>query len=121
MRAAAVPGVAIERAEHSKRLTYPELVNSPITRLTILACEVGGRWSQECIKLVRALAIHRSQSCPSAIRVASRLGFERRWWALLSTGLQDIIAATLVDDSVLALDVHEEGLPEPTDIAFEFI
>ena len=32
-------GVAVRRAEADKEATYPELVDSPFCRLTVLACE----------------------------------------------------------------------------------
>ena len=54
--AAETAGVAIARGERAKASTYPELVNSSRLRLTTLACEVGGRWSPACVRLVRALA-----------------------------------------------------------------
>ena len=49
-------GVAIARAEAAKARTYPELVDSDELRLTRLACEVGGRWSQTCVDVIRQLA-----------------------------------------------------------------
>ena len=48
--------MAIDEAEKHKRETYPELVQSSTCQLVVLACEVGGRWSETCTWLVRTLA-----------------------------------------------------------------
>ena len=117
-RADQTPGVALGRAENSKNATYPELVASSTALLTTLACEVGGRWSTTCVDVVARLATARARAAPSHLQLSARLGFERRWWAILSCTQQDCLAATLVDDGVLLLDGHDAAVPEVVDVVF---
>ena len=98
------PGVAIERGERAKETTYPDLVDSDRLRLTTLACEIGGRWSQSTVDVVRALAKAKARQAPQRVRVAAQLGWERRWWSMLSVAVQDALASTLVEDGVEVLD-----------------
>ena len=46
-------GAAITEIERVKRRTYPELLTSSRCRLVVLAGEVGGRWSDTCVWLLR--------------------------------------------------------------------
>jgi hypothetical protein len=98
-RAAEVDGVVIAAAEERKAKTYPELLNSDKCRLVTLACEVGGRWSDESTKMVRALATHKSRDAHASLRQATSRAWEARWWALLAVAVQDSLAATLIDDA----------------------
>ena len=109
-------GVAIARAEASKGKTYPELVDSPVVRLVTLACETGGRWSQQCANIVALLAAFRARAAPRHLQLSARIGFESRWWALLSVAQQDALAASLVDDGIVALDGHDGAEPPLIDI-----
>ena len=106
----------MQRAHNTKETTYPELVNSSIARLTTLACEVGGRWSEECLKLVQDLARARARDAPSYLQKAARLAYESRWWALLSCAQQSALAATLVDDGVALLDGTDGPPAECADV-----
>ena len=112
-------GVALARAEAAKAATYPELVGSARLRLVTLACEVGGRWSSGCVHLVRALARHRAESAPEALRGAIAGALAARWWAMLSVAAQSTLAATLVDDAVGGLDGVPGDLPPWAEVALE--
>ena len=81
-----------------------------------LACETGGRWSPECIKIVTQLAVARSRRCPEHLRKDACAAFERRWWALLSIVQQDVLASTLDDDGMIALDGHDDFMPVVADV-----
>ena len=81
-----------------------EIVDSPVAQLTTLACEVGGRWSSTCQRVVAQLAAARARAAPKHMQMGARLAYERRWWAQLSCAQQDSLAATLVDDGILLLD-----------------
>ena len=109
-------GTAIRRGEHDKTITYPELVDSPIARLTTLACEVGGRWSPACQDIVSQLARARARSVAQHMQTAYRCALEVRWWSMLSCVQQDALAATLHDDSVLLLDGHDGEAPPAAEV-----
>ena len=97
-------GVALRRAEAAKDRAYPELVRSPVVRLVTVAVEVGGRFSETSLDVLRRLAGAKARSAPEALRAAARAAWLSRWATLLSVAVQDALAATLVDDAVLPLD-----------------
>ena len=55
-RRRALCGQRIAASENAKAEKYPELCNSQRVRLVVLASEVGGRWSEASLDLVRRLA-----------------------------------------------------------------
>ena len=114
-RADQVAGVSIVRAQRDKSTKYPELQDSTV-RLTTLACEVGGRWSSECLETVEQLAAARAREAPGYLQTAARRALEARWWALLSCAQQGALAATLVDDAVRLLDGCDVPAPELAEI-----
>ena len=95
-RTAREDGAALVTATRRKRDRYPELLRQ---RLVVLACEIGGRWAAECCDLVRDLLRVRAPRAPPALRQASRAGWERRWWALLSCAQQNAVASTLLSQA----------------------
>ena len=131
------PGTSIRRAEATKRDAYPELVLSDSVHLLVLACEVGGRWSDACATTLAQLATARARACPTFLRASARSGFLERWWRLLSCAQQDrlgclieslsclalekqdSLAATLVDDSIALLDGVDAALPFAADVALD--
>ena len=90
-------GTAITRAERTKTQAYPELVQSATLRLVTVACEVGGRWSQESRAVLQRLAAAKARSAPAPLQWAARGAWQRRWSDLLSVSQQRALAATLVD------------------------
>ena len=81
-------------------------------RLVTLACEVGGRWSDTCVALVRALAARKAEEAPALLRASARMAWASRWWALLSVAQQIALAATLSEDALGGLDGFS-GEPPP--------
>lgn len=65
-------------------------------RLVVLEDEVGGRWSDTCVWLIRKLAAHHSKDAPPRLR---KVTGENRWWGMLAVAAQDALAATLIDDA----------------------
>ena len=68
----------------------------------VLACEVGGRWAAECGDLIRDLLRVRAPRAPQALGHASRAGWERRWWGMLSCAQQTAVASTLLGNAWLS-------------------
>ena len=73
----------------------------------VLAAGTGGRWHEDCIHLVTALARYRAASEPAVLRRSMQLAFQRRWWSLLSVALHNSIA-TALDPT---LDIAEGTFP----------
>ena len=86
-------GAALRVAERRKRATYPELLAQGPQRLLVLGSEVGGRWNDEALGLVRDLARCRSLRAPPAVRRPAAQGWQRRWWAQLSVVVQQAVRA----------------------------
>ena len=78
-----------------KRATYSDLVASHRCAFVVLAARFGGRWHDDCIRLVRDLAFFRTSSEPVVLRRSMQLAYQRRWWSLLSSALHKSIAAAL--------------------------
>ena len=86
------------RAIRHKENTYPELAGpNPYGDLTVLACEVGGRWHSTARGMVSRLVEAKTQSVFPILRRAARLAYHRRWWTLLSVALQRTVATNLLD------------------------
>ena len=89
-------GAALAVAERRKRAAYPELLRRGPQRLCVLACETGGRWNDESLRLVAQLVRSRALRAPAPLRGAATQGWYRRWWGLLSVAVQNTLAATLL-------------------------
>ena len=89
-------GAALLAARRAKERTYPELCRSSRCRLTVLAIEVGGRWSAEAATFVRQLARCEASSTPPPSRAAAISAFTLRWSALLSFAAARSFAASLL-------------------------
>ena len=73
-------------------------------RLTTLATETGGRWSDTCVKVVRLLARAKARQAPEEQRAKVAAAWASRWWSLLVIAGRNCLASTLVDDAPLLLD-----------------
>ena len=78
-------GAALDQARRTKERRYPELTGEyGRARLVVLACETGGRWSEEAHDFLRHLARARARSEPPEIRAVARRSWFRRWCTALS-------------------------------------
>ena len=67
-RVATVPRGPTRRGHHHGEATYPELAGRfGRSRLVVLACEVGGRWSEECQDFLRQLAKAKVRGLPRGV------------------------------------------------------
>ena len=108
------PGVSFARAISQKHTTYPELVNSNVLRLVVVASEVGGRLNSTGCQLLKVAAAHRAEREPEALRSQAARNWESRWLCFLAVATQDAIASTLVDDGPRFSGGH--GCVEPLSV-----
>ena len=94
--AAATDGVALAAAEARKEVRYPELCNNPAAQLVVLACETGGRWSEQAAEFVMALARAKARAAPAALSATAVLCWHRRWCGMMAVAAQAALAATLL-------------------------
>ena len=85
-------GTLLRDAQHENDATYHEVVQSGLGSLLCLGSEVFGRWSQQCIKLVPALAREKARGLHPRIRRGHALSLQHRWWGLLGMSLQRVVA-----------------------------
>ena len=84
-RCAEVDGAALEAARRRKERRYPELVGEDgRTRLVVLACEVGGRFSDECQHFLRQLSKAKVRGEPPLLQQRVRHAWLFRWGSMLA-------------------------------------
>ena len=66
-------------------------------KLETLACEIGGRWSENCIKWVAYLAKYKASSELPHLRRASEFAWHSRWWSILSVAAQRALVLSLIE------------------------
>ena len=88
-------GATFPKARYDKNRAYPELHDSPACTFLTLACETGGRWSQEVSDLVGALTTYKSEQCSRALQKSTKLLYTRRFWQLLSVAAMKGITASV--------------------------
>jgi len=108
------PGTTNETSERRKENKYPELVSSSRVRFLVLAGEVGGRWNDTALQLVRDLAYGRAATlAPPRLQHATAMALQIRWWGLVAVAAQDALAATLLGDAPHLLTGQPPELPLP--------
>ena len=110
------PGSSFSRAEDHKRRTYHELTGSSLLRLVVVASETGGRLNSSGSKLLLASAEARARTEPRVLRRAAARGWRSRWTAMPSVCVQDVLAATLVDEGTSLLDAADGQTPGSVDV-----
>ena len=90
------PGIALAAIRRRKRRRYHEIIRADRCRLVVFGLEVGGRWSDEALELLRKLARARSRSEPIWLRQAAAQSWAHRWSATISVAAQRAFAASLL-------------------------
>ena len=91
-------GAALDQARRTKERTHPELTGEHgRARLVVLACETGGRWSEEAQSFLRHLARARARSEPRGMRLAARRAWLRRWCTALACCAAQAFASSLLE------------------------
>ena len=67
-------GAALQSARHLKEANYSELLEGDRCRLVVIGVETGGRFSQEAVEFVDALAAARARDSSSVLRRSAHLG-----------------------------------------------
>ena len=92
-RAADNDGAATNAAEERNReVDYPDVHASHLAQLLSLGVETYGRWHPHCLDLVKQLARRKARNHSRQLATSLEHSFYRRWWSLLSVGVQRVIA-----------------------------
>ena len=91
-------GAAFVVAEKRKTNAYREAAQAAgKVMLETFACEIGGRWSENCIKWVAHLAKYKASSELPHLQRASEFAWHSRWWSILSVAAQRALALSLIE------------------------
>ena len=91
-------GAAFVVAEKRKTNAYREAAQAAgKVMLETLASEIGGRWSENCIKWVAHLAKYKASSELPHLQRASEFAWHSRWWSILSVAAQRALALSLIE------------------------
>ena len=82
----------LEAARAENDTTYAEVTSSGLGALYCLGAEVLGRWGEQCVQLVPALARERSRGVHVSLCRGTALLLQRRWWGILGVALQKGVA-----------------------------
>ena len=116
-KCAVTAGAAFEVAEKRKTNTYREAAQAAgRIVLETLACEIGGRWSDTCIKRVGMLAKYKARNEPPHLKRAVEFAWHSRWWSLLSVAAQRAFALSLIEVDCDAIKPLADFEPRVGDI-----
>ena len=98
-------GSTFHGARMDKARAYPELCgeHSNFTFL-VLACEVGGHFSEECHALIRQLVMCRAAVHPEHLRPFVKNMYKRRWYGVLSCAIQRAVAWNIAGSGELLFE-----------------
>ena len=79
----------------------------------VLGTEVGGRFSEECVSLVRQLIDNKARHLSADDSKLFKLIYYRRWWGILSVATQRAVAMNLLGgDWAPAIALHTPSAEE---------
>ena len=96
-RAAEEDGVVLRAVRRRKERTYPELTGRfGRARLVVLACEVGGRWSEETNNFLLQLAKAKVRGVPQPLKSSAKQSWLWRWRSILACAAAKAFAQELM-------------------------
>ena len=104
----------LQKALKEKEDKYEDVARSELAELVVLACEVGGRWNETAVDLVRQLAKLKVKNVHPLLKRSVELAWTDRWWALLGVAVQNALTASLLaaEGKTLVLDRGEAHEPD---------
>ena len=97
-RCATVDGASLEAACRRKEATYPKLTGrNGRTKLVVLGCEVGGRWSGEVQEFLHSLAKAKARSEPAHLLTTARQTLLLRPAVMLACSAAKAVALSLLE------------------------
>ena len=97
-RAAEKDGAVLRAARRRKERTYPELTGRfGRARLVVLACEVGGRWSEETNNFLLQLAKAKVRGVPQPLKSSAKQSWLWRWRSILACAAAKAFAQSLLE------------------------
>ena len=104
-RSMTVDGASLETARRRKERRYPELSSQfGRARLLVLACEVGGRWSDETRDFLRHLAKAKARGQPFPVQRRAEAEWLLRWRVLTACSAKAFALSLLEARSCVSSD-----------------
>ena len=91
-------GSLLQQARAENDAIYHEVISSGLGILQCLGAEVFGRWGQQAVDLIPALARERSRGLHPHIRRGVALQLQHRWWGLLGIALQKAVSFAVLHE-----------------------
>ena len=104
-------GAALVDSVRRKHTRYPELVNSTRCSLVVAGMEVGGRWGQEAVDFLKALAEGKANEALAQLRGSTYAAWLRRWKQKLAVAGMRAFVETLLHDTAWTAEVGEGDTP----------
>jgi len=96
-QASTLDGSALLEADRrNKETDYPDVERCRNATLICAGVETYGRWSLQCIELVRQLARYRTRDTIEVLRNSARSAYAHRWWRLLSCCVQRVVCENIL-------------------------
>ena len=97
-RAAEEDGAVLRATRRRMERTYPELSGRfGRARLVVLACEVGGRWSEETNNFLLQLAKAKARGVPQPLKTSAKQSWLMRWRSILACAAAKAFAQPLLE------------------------
>ena len=106
-------GNLLREAQRVNDNTYNVVLNSGLDALYCLGFETYGRWGDQCIDLLLALAKEKSRNTNSHVRRSTEIALINRWSGTIAVAVQNAvsIASLRSEGSDLASFAWEPALP----------
>ena len=94
-------GATFAQARRDKEAKYPELLALGLRlKFIVAAAEVGGRYNDEVVSLVRELVAAKASLFAPMLRRSMRVILSRRYWGILSVATQRAVAQCVANPFV---------------------
>ena len=113
--ATTVNGATLRDATRDNVANYREVVESELGALLCLGCEMFGRWADDVVRIVPAMAAEKACGLPPLVRRGATQTLAARWWGLLAVATQRLVAQAVLRDA--GADVVTTLLEDPPGIA----
>ena len=77
-------GAAVQDARGAKGRTYPEFLQTRRCKLSVLAIDIGGRWSQETTTFLRLFAQAKARTIPTRLKASFTNVLLHQWSAQIT-------------------------------------
>ncbi len=113
--ATTINGAMLRDATRDNVATYREVAESGLGSLLRLGCEVFGRWSDDVVRVVPAMAAERARGLPPLVRQGATQALAARWWGVLAVATQRLVARAVLRDA--GADLVTTLLEDPPGLA----